>query len=173
MTGQPKEPSPFWTFSLRLYARLGVPPACLALQNGSGVDVNVMLFGLFLAEAGRGLAAADIAAIIGAVEAWKSNVVVPLRGVRTWLKTPPATIDPNGASALRDRIKAAELEAERLQQEALFAAFPAASTGAQRARDVAARDNLLAYQTHLGVAFDAVAVETILAAFATIGETGT
>jgi uncharacterized protein (TIGR02444 family) len=173
MTAKSQEPSPFWTFSLRLYARPGVPPACLALQNGAGVDVNVMLFGLFLADAGRGLGPADIAAVMGVVEAWKANVVVPLRRVRTWLKSPPAAVEAAGASALRDRIKASELEAERLQQEALFAAFPLASIGAPQARDIAARDNLLAYQTHLGVAFDADAVGIILAAFATIEETAT
>ncbi len=173
MTAKPQEPSPFWTFSLRIYGRPGVPAACLALQNGSGVDVNVMLFGLFLANAGRSLDAADVAAIASAVEAWKADVVVPLRRVRTLLKSSPAVVDSAGAAALRDRVKAVELEAERLQQEALFAAFPAATTGAPRARDTAARDGLLAYQTHLGVVFDAAAVGTILAAFATIEDTRT
>ena len=38
--------SDFWRFSLSLYRMDGVPPACIALQDGHGLDVNIMLFAL-------------------------------------------------------------------------------------------------------------------------------
>ena len=40
--------SPFWRFSLRLYRAPGVGDACIALQETSGVDVNLLLFLLWL-----------------------------------------------------------------------------------------------------------------------------
>ena len=46
--------------------------------------------------------------------------VVPIRNMRRALKTPPPVIAPAAAEGLRTRIKAVELEAERLQQEALY-----------------------------------------------------
>lgn len=172
MNAAPNAPSPFWKFSLAIYGRQGVPPACLTLQNGSGVDVNVLLFGLYAASRGRRLDADNVTAIVAAVDAWKSHVVVPLRGVRTWLKQPTDFFNNAGASALRDRVKGIELEAERLQQEALFAAFPMESLGAAAPAGEAARDNARAYERHLGATFDNAALAAILAAFdASTGET--
>ena len=46
--------------------------------------------------------------------------VVPIRNVRRALKSPPPVMEPAAAEGLRTRIKAVELEAERLQQEALY-----------------------------------------------------
>ena len=48
-----------WRFSLRFYARDGVAPICLALQDHHGVDVNVLFFLLFLSLQQRRLAPAD------------------------------------------------------------------------------------------------------------------
>ncbi len=63
----------------------------------------------------------------------------PLRGVRRWLK---GVSGPAGAEALRARVKALELEAERLQQERLHAHLPLAGGESSPA---AARANLVAY----------------------------
>ena len=46
--------------------------------------------------------------------------MIPLRALRRALKSPPALVAPAAAEAFRTRIKAVELEAERLQQEAMF-----------------------------------------------------
>ena len=46
--------------------------------------------------------------------------VVPIRNVRRALKSPPPVMAPDVAEGFRTRIKAVELEAERLQQEALY-----------------------------------------------------
>src|SRR5262249_35669715 len=36
--------SPFWRFSLQFYRQPKVADACIALQEGAGVDVNLLLF---------------------------------------------------------------------------------------------------------------------------------
>jgi len=165
-----KTKSPFWTFSLRMYGQPGVPPACLTLQDGSGVDVNVLLFALYAASCGRGLSAADVNRIMASVEPWKNQAVVPLRGVRRFLKDTPEGFEPKGVEELRQRVKAVELEAERLQQETLFALWPDSSLGNAMEPVAAARTNASAYATVLNTIFDAGAVETLLGAFHNIKE---
>ena len=149
--------SPFWKFSLKFYSQKPVPSACLTLQDGAGVDVNVMLFALFLASQGRALSTADMRAIDGAVADWRVSAVVSLRTARRFLKEPPATFDNPATATLRDRVKAIELEAERLQPiDAWGAAAPAS-------RDTAA-GNMAAYEAVVGKAFDKPAVEALLTA---------
>ena len=170
-SGDPKTmASPFWRFSLRIYGTPGVPAACLALQDGSGVDVNVLLFGLFAASRGRQLSAADAAAIVAAIEPWRLNAVVPLRGVRRFLKETPQGFEQQDIPALRQRVKMMELEAEWLQQEVLYSAWPMDKLGAPAAAAEAARTNVDAYAAALGAKFDSGAVDCLLAAFAKTGE---
>ena len=107
--------NPFWDFSLAVYGRPGVPACCLALQDRRGVDVNVLLFAAWAGlECGIRLSAGDIARIDGSVSGWRDKMVRPLRALRRRAKTED--------DALYRRMKAAELEAERVQQDRLFAA---------------------------------------------------
>jgi uncharacterized protein (TIGR02444 family) len=121
-------PNPFWDFSLRLYASPAVQRACLELQDGSGVDVNVLLYMLWQASLGRHLTADDARALLAVVEPWRVDVVVPLRTARRNLKLPSPAFEGPAADALRAIVKKAELEAERLQQATLHAFVPP-STG--------------------------------------------
>src|SRR3954466_63486 len=82
----PFDESPFWRFSLRFYARSKVSAACLALQDDAGVDVNLLLFLLFLAEHQRKVDAGDIARLDAGVSAWREQVVKRLRDLRRALK---------------------------------------------------------------------------------------
>lgn len=107
--------NPFWDFSLAVYGRSGVPACCLALQDRRGVDVNVLLFAAWAGlECGIRLSAADLALVDGAVSGWREEMVRPLRALRRRAKAED--------DALYRRMKAAELEAERVQQDRLFAA---------------------------------------------------
>jgi uncharacterized protein (TIGR02444 family) len=45
--------SDFWRFSLSFYRTQDVPAACISLQDRHGLDVNIMLFALWLASMGR------------------------------------------------------------------------------------------------------------------------
>lgn len=162
-----KPACPFWRYSLRLYADRDVQDACLKLQDGAGVDVNLLLFMFFLGQCGRRISSDEASKIVTAAEDWRQGVVVPLRTARRNLKSPSPAIDAATAAALRDIVKKAELEAERLQQEALYARFPADRTGtADPSRQVAAAANVEAYAAVLGCSFDQAPLDALLAAFA-------
>ena len=55
--------SPFWRFSLKFYRQPQVAEACIALQDGAGIDVNLLLFLLWQAAEGRTLAVAEVDAL--------------------------------------------------------------------------------------------------------------
>lgn len=160
------QPSPLWRFSLGFYRVPGVADACIRLQDGCGVDVNLLLYLLWLAISRRTVTRADIEAIERLIAPWRDQAVIPLRGVRRAIKTPPAAIDPVLAGLLRTKVKALELEAERLQQEALYALAQTAPAGEPApSPEAAARANIAAYQTVLAWPFPDDAVETVVAAF--------
>ncbi|WP_440958777.1 TIGR02444 family protein [Oceanicaulis sp. LC35] len=140
--------SAFWNFSVRLYAQEGVKPACLALQ-AAGMDVNVGLWIIWACVNGR-----DPGPALGqAVELsalWSAQVVKPLRGARDHLKHPLSSVDTNAALALRKSVLAAELEAEKLEQQALEALTHACpEIGAADRRDLALK-RLQDYAARLG-----------------------
>lgn len=112
--------NPFWQFSLRIYRKPGVPTACLTLQNSFGVDVNLLLFWIW-SGLDAGIAASDVllAKAEHEVAAWRTNVVKPLREVRSWLKHQPLISDAT-CVRLRDSVKREELSAEQIQQAMLF-----------------------------------------------------
>ena len=76
--------SAFWRFSLRFYALPNVAPACLELQDKAGVDVNLMLFLLFLADNNRTLTRDDVARLDAEIAPWREHVVMPLRDLQRW-----------------------------------------------------------------------------------------
>jgi uncharacterized protein (TIGR02444 family) len=159
--------SPFWRFSLRFYRQPNVADACIALQEEAGVDVNLLLFLLWHATRRRVFSTAQVADLEARVGPWRTMKVMPLRSVRRALKTPPALVEGGAAEAFRTRIKAVELEAERLQQEAMYQlATAAAPLGSEAASpEAAVRANLAAYAAMCATAFPKPATETVLPAF--------
>lgn len=137
----PGDPGPagsdqrLWRFSLDRYRRAGVPPLCLALQEATGADVNLLLCALWLGSEGRPLSGAQARALRDAVAPWHDAVVRPLRSVRRRLKGWQICPDlPR--ERLRAEIQRQEIEAERLEQDLLFAAcegFDTAPSDADRA----------------------------------------
>lgn len=120
--------SPFWRFSLRFYALPGVAKACLTLQDDAGVDVNLLLFLLFLASERRPLSPADVRRLDSRIHPWREAVVKPLRTLRRRLKGGVDGIAAGESERFRDQIKRAELDSERIEQETLqncVASFPA------------------------------------------------
>jgi uncharacterized protein (TIGR02444 family) len=111
--------NPLWQYSLAVYARPGVSERCLELQDHHGVDVNLLLSCCWLAEQGWHLEEKQARAMIQACNRWRQHCVLPLRALRRFLK------DQASYEAFRQTIKAAELEAERLQQDKLWDLFSA------------------------------------------------
>ena len=104
------EDFPFWSFSLDLYARPGVAPACLALQDRFGCDVNILLFALWAARCGKALARADFDALDAAVAPWRGGVVEPIRALRRALKADALGAAPVSTEQVRAKLLEAELQ---------------------------------------------------------------
>jgi uncharacterized protein (TIGR02444 family) len=171
----PSQPldTPLWAFALAVYGRDGVADECLALQERLNLDVNLLLFAAFIgAVAGVRLESQDIAAASAAIADWQSEIVVTLRRARRALKPASADADNplHGASAaLRAQVKAAELEAEKIELAMLWQwSQPrlAGRPGSDRKRALAA--NLSGVLAFYGMAADqAAASPRLLAAAAT------
>jgi len=158
--------SPLWRFSLGFYRRPGVADACLSLQDGDGADVNLLLFFLWLATLRRCVSPETARAVSTRAERWREDVVEPLRALRRRLKAGSDLVDPGAAEALRTRVKAVELESERLQQEALFALARGLASEPAATVEAAARGNVAAYEQASGRAFDAARIARLVAALA-------
>jgi|SRR5215467_961843 uncharacterized protein (TIGR02444 family) len=155
--------SPFWRFSLRFYRQPGAADACIALQDSCGVDVNILLFFLWLATARRCVPPAVARAVCAKVGPWRDDVVAPLRTLRRRLKDGSSLVERNTAELFRTKIKAVELESERLQQEAMFALADGLATESVPTVEAAARANVAAYEQVLARTFAPDPVEVLIA----------
>jgi uncharacterized protein (TIGR02444 family) len=163
---EPVSKSPFWQFSIKFYAVPGVAEACIALQDQAKVDVNMLFYLLWNATQGRAFNAADITEIEHRIGPWREMAVVPIRSIRRALKSPPPAMAPEAAEGLRTRIKAVELEAERLQQEALYGLALSSRLGRPApSKADAARDSVSSYQGVIGP-FPPEPLDAVLSAFA-------
>jgi len=168
--------NPLWDFAVWAYEQEGVKKACLALQNRMGVDVNMVMFLLWLADSGVGHArlAQYMSAALKLSRDWRENFVNPLRGVRNNLKDYSEN-NPLGAeqkaafAAVRDRVLACELDMERMQTLATYNLVSDTRTTMERVDVKQGRDhatnNLSVYFAATGVKLDALAqghVNTIL-----------
>jgi uncharacterized protein (TIGR02444 family) len=171
MTGPvlPSAGSPFWRFSLRFYRQPEVADACITLQEQAGVDVNLLLFLLWHAVHKRALSTPEISELEARIAPWRNTTVVPLRTMRRALKSPSALVGGATAELFRTKIKAAELEAERLQQEAMHELAVPSLLGKDAASlEAAARANMAAYAALCGAPLPSSASETLLAALASL-----
>ncbi|GAB5451026.1 MAG: TIGR02444 family protein [Halioglobus sp.] len=123
--------NPLWTYSLEVYQREGVAPLCLQCQDRFGCDVNLLLYGGWLAVQGLALTPEHLARIDAGVDEWRQRVVRPLRALRRELRGYAAAED------IRARISAVELDAEQQQQLQIYrlhqasAALPGAGDTAE------------------------------------------
>jgi uncharacterized protein (TIGR02444 family) len=111
----------FWRFSLALYARPGVADALLALQDRAGLDVNLILFGLWVgARHGHELGDTELAAAASAIAGLNGIV----RDIRTLRRRLGGTGDSDIRS-LRRALLGLELAAEQRVQRRLAHRFAA------------------------------------------------
>ncbi|MGZ6041496.1 MAG: TIGR02444 family protein [Asticcacaulis sp.] len=100
----------FWDWAVAAYAAPGVAPACIALQDGHGQNVPLLLWAAWRGSRGMGVDAGRAAEL---ARAWEADVIAPLRAVRRRLKTEVTAGDDAVHLPLRDAVKATELQAER------------------------------------------------------------
>lgn len=158
----PNLTSSLWDFSQRYYARPQVADACLRLQDEQGVNVNLLLWCLWLGQGGLRLDAARLRSAQKRIHAWDEHYVVPLRQLRRRMKVEFGVADL-GIEQVREQIKKAELSAEKQLQlwlEAVASTWtnddPASGNGS------GARDNLRFYLHQLGVAETLIAELIVL-----------
>lgn len=109
-----------WAFSLAVYARPDVAPRCLALQDQRGANVNILLWLLWLESRGHLADPALIARAEVELAEWETHLLQPLRQLRRELRTRFA-LERAAVAASYQKLKAAELQAERVEQEMLAA----------------------------------------------------
>jgi len=128
-----------WTFSIGVYGKPGVAPACLVLQERHRLDINLLLFSAWAGAAhGHVLSATERARAFATVGAWHREMVVGLRALRTRLKDGPSPAPGPRTEPLRSLVKKAELDAERIEQDLLFGLADWSGAGGDRLQAAAA-----------------------------------
>lgn len=112
----------FWEFSLAFYGRERVQAACLSLQNRRGADVNILLLCCWLATLGMKVDRAGLHAAIAAVEAWRRDVMEPLRAARRAVADRFPELAKSDRQSVKHGMLSIELDCERLAQEKIAAA---------------------------------------------------
>ncbi len=127
--------SELWTWAVAAYDAPGVAEACLSLQDHNEQNVPLLLWAAWVAVTGRRPDEETIEAACDAARAYDTVVVAPLRAVRRTLKAPIPDVDHDHREALRQQVKALELDAERRLMLELEALAPAPSGAPRRAID--------------------------------------
>lgn len=166
--------NPFWEFSTWAYSQPGVEKALLSLQNRMGVDVNMVLFCIWLAYRGSNGndLAQHLASALKLSREWQRTLVEPIRTCRENLKViieGPDLIGRNreSATALRERLKANELDLEALQILGLYGLVSTGDQDEGAPVDIAsqkedAQNNLNVYLAATGVSLDHLAQSHVL-----------
>ena len=127
--------SDLWTWAVAAYEAPGVAEACLSLQDHNEQNVPLLLWAAWVAVTGRRPDEETIEAACDAARAYDTVVVAPLRAVRRTLKAPIPDVDNDHREALRQQVKALELDAERRLMLELEDLTPPPSGAARRAID--------------------------------------
>ena len=156
--------APIWDFVLNYYGRKGVSEALIALQDSFGIDVNMLLFLVWMAAQRRSLGADDVQRVSEASHAWQRNVVVPIRAVRRLLKDNAPLVAPDTAAAFRKKVQAVELEGEQLQLNAMAAMAATLTPRRASSAETAVLQSLEAFQHITAKTFPAAVIDTLVGA---------
>lgn len=119
------DPGAFWEFSLAYYSREPISAACLSLQNRRGADANILLLCCWLATLGLRLDQAALHAAVSSVEAWRRDVLEPLRAARRAVGERFPELAKSDRQSIKHGMLSAELDCERIAQEKIaLAAAP-------------------------------------------------
>ncbi|HWV14782.1 MAG TPA: TIGR02444 family protein [Cellvibrio sp.] len=110
------KPTGFWDFSLAYYGNPQVAVTCLELQDIYGVNVNLLLWSLWLESEHLLLTEERLKAAINVVSTWEQSYVWPLRQLRRSMKRDFA-VSPGQVAEVREQIKQAEFLAEKQEQQ--------------------------------------------------------
>ena len=109
----------FWDWSLKTYRAEGVEARLLTLQDKHALNVNILLWCAWVAERFSKVDDIVLRKAIDLTSIWSREVVNPIRNARRALKSPPREAPPEAAALLRGKLKDAELDAEKIEQDIL------------------------------------------------------
>ncbi len=111
-------PLNFWDFSLSLYAKPEVADCCLQLQDGYAANVNVLLWAIWLERRQVRLTGERLEAALELIQPWDRDCVQVLRKLRRGIKMRfDFAQNQELIVSVREKIKQAELEAEKQEQQ--------------------------------------------------------
>ena len=155
---------PIWDFVLNYYKQQGVSEAAITLQDSIGIDVNMILFLMWLAGSKRTLAVDDVKRVGETSHAWQRQVVIPIRAIRRLLKENAPLVPQPTALDYRKKIQALEIEGEQLQLNAMAGMSADLTFGSAPTAGDAARANLATFAGVVGKPFPQPAVDAFVRA---------
>ena len=105
-----------WDFSLALYSVPAVERICLQLQDEAQAKVNILLWCRWLETRSIRLTTARLTQALQRINSWDESVVEPLRQLRRTIRQTYG-VDEESVEVCRQRIKTAELAAEKVELE--------------------------------------------------------
>ena len=144
----------FWEWSSKTYAEPLASRSLLRLQDEFGFNVNILLWCCWCAQEFGPTTELTLRKAIDLTAGWSHDVTQVLRSARRALKTPPRQADADAAGRLRASVEAAELAAEKLEQDMLETlAREMLAPAAERSNPLhEARRSLARYAALLGAA---------------------
>ena len=108
---------PFWSYSLTQYSQPSCEQFCLDAQNQFGLDVNMLLFSVWLGTQGKALDMTRLEQT--SIQKMRQEIVSPIRTLRRSFKN-NESLSAQEKTELYERLKVLELKAEQQQQWMLF-----------------------------------------------------
>lgn len=107
----------FWDYSLSVYAMPHVADACVFLQDRYELDVNVLLFCVWVGASGRQpLEPEALRDCIRRIRDWRARVVEPLRSIRRACRDEPLGVPEFLLESFVPSMRNTEIDAERVEQ---------------------------------------------------------
>jgi uncharacterized protein (TIGR02444 family) len=150
---------PLWDYAVALYTKPQVADCCVQLQDTFNINVNLLLWCVWLEVLQIELTPERLSAAIALAETWDKSYVQTLRQMRRTMKMEFAK-DLASVAVVRDQIKQAELLAEKQEHiwlEKLIEVWPS------EANKIIAGKNLAFYLSAVNVPQSTI--EQTLAAF--------
>lgn len=127
-----------WPFACRIYRHAGVERICLHLQDQWGMNVNILLFLLWISRKNHLISVAQLRAHLRFIESWHAQQLLPLRRLRTQIPHLKQHLLPL-------ELIAEEIELKLLEYSAQTADYPAESLHRQSSSIDIFQKNLKVY----------------------------
>lgn len=109
----------FWQFSLSLYP--AIKEVCLQWQDSYGVNINLLLFVLYLDKQQQSVSEAQLQQLEDLLQHFSTEVTQSIRALRRTLPSP--WLESEMQQPLRQQLLNTELAAEKLEQQLLVQQF--------------------------------------------------